>query len=211
MDDNADEQPTEPLITLDAGCPLSVLVTPSLVLDAPATGLNKAKSSVTMNPGFSAVASSVPFYAEIVNGLASGQDWRRDYYGVYTAQYYTDPVQGPVTLGFQHAENKLVCMNGVYCYGSVNPLLASYLVDNPVSCGTDYAPTYAAFLCASWIPNNASTQNGEQLFNDLGPISWPSTGYLLPSGQKASLGLLQPTSMPYRISLTVQRPQLRRS
>ena len=176
-------------------CPPTISVQSSLVLDAATAGINKATSSVIMNPGFSAVPTSGPFYAEIVNGLASGQDWRRDYYGVYTAQYYTDPVNGPVTIGFQHAENKLVCMNGSYCYGSVNPLLASYLVDNPVSCGSDYYPTYAGFLCASWLPNNASTQNGEQLFNDIGPISWPSTGYLLPSGQKASLGLTVPSSI----------------
>lgn len=186
---------TVPQIHDVGGCPTAIPVQSSPVFDAPTAGINKGTVSVTLNPGFSTDLTSGPFYAEIVNGLAAGQDWRRDYYGVYTAQYYTDPVNGPVTLSFQHAENRMACINGNYCYGSVSPVLASYLVTDPLAC--NYLPIYAGFLCASWIPNNTSTQNGEQLFNDLGPISWPCTGYLLPSGQKASLGLTVPSSIIY--------------
>lgn len=124
---------------------------------------------------------------------SSGQDWRRNYYGIWTAQYFNHPVAGTVVLGFLHGENKLDCSSG--CPGTVNPRLASY---GNSYCPIDYAPTYASFVCAAWTPDNAGANWGQQYFpNDLGPITWPSSGYLTPSGQKSSKGVGSPSSIQY--------------
>jgi hypothetical protein len=124
---------------------------------------------------------------------SSGQDWRRNYYGIWSAQYFEHPVEGAISLGFLHGENKLDCSSG--CPGTVNPRLASY---GKTYCPIDFAPTYASFVCAAWTPDNASTNWGQQYFpHDLGPITWPSSGYLLSSGQKSSKGVGSPSSIVY--------------
>ncbi|HEY4337698.1 MAG TPA: T9SS type A sorting domain-containing protein, partial [Puia sp.] len=124
---------------------------------------------------------------------SSGQDWRRNYYGIWSAQYIDHPEEGAVSLGFLHGENKYDCSSG--CPGTVNPRLASY---GNTYCPIDYAPTYASFVCASWTRNNAGSNWGQQYFpNDLGPITWPSSGYLSSSGQKTSRGVGQPSSIQY--------------
>lgn len=190
---------TSPL-TATESCPTAIAVSSTLTLSATTTGINKATSSLTMSPGFTATGSSGTFMAEIVNGLASGQDWKRNYYGIYTAQSYTDPVQGLVTLGFIHAENKMYCYNsGTMCNGSINPYISTYNSSaTPYECPPpDFWPLYAGFLCAAWNNDNSSNEYGSSTFNDLGPIAWPSTGYLLPSGQKTSLGLTVPSSIIY--------------
>ena len=106
--------------------------------------------------------------------------WRRNYYAVYSAQYFNHPTQGTVSLGFLHGENTSVI--GVH-----QPL---------VSCQGIGWPSYAGFVCGSWIPNTQATNWGQQYFaNDLGAIVWPSTGYFLPNGQKSSLGVRHPTSI----------------
>lgn len=53
-------------------------------------------------------------------------------------------------------------------------------------------------VCASWVPNNQQTHWGQRFFpNDMGPIAWPSTGYLQPNGVKASCGIGIPSSIVY--------------
>jgi hypothetical protein len=124
---------------------------------------------------------------------STGDDWRRNYYGIWTAQYFDHPEKGAVSLGFLHGENKYDCASG--CPGTVNPRLASY---GNTYCPLDFAPTYASFVCAAWTPDNAGTNWGQQYFpNDLGPITWPSSGYLSPSGQKSSRGVGSPSSIQY--------------
>jgi hypothetical protein len=106
--------------------------------------------------------------------------WRRNYYAVYSAQYFNHPSAGTVSLGFIHGENLSVV-------GSDQA---------PVSCGGIGWDSYAGFVCGSWIPNTQATNWGQQYFsNDLGAIVWPSTGYFLPNGQKSSLGVRHPSSI----------------
>lgn len=106
--------------------------------------------------------------------------WRRNYYAIYAAHYFNHPSAGTVNLGILHGENLSVV-------GSDQP---------PVSCGGIGWDSYAGFVCGSWVPNNQSTNWGQQYFsNDMGPIIWPSTGYFLPNGQKSSLGVRHPSSI----------------
>jgi len=124
--------------------------------------------------------------------------WRRNYYGVWTAQYLNHPTAGTVSLGFTHSENKFRKADNqddctVGCEGSINPRLLSYPAPE---CYKDYYPTYSSFVCGVWIPNTQATNWGQQYFpNDMGPITWPSSGYLLSSGQKAAIGCGSPSSI----------------
>ena len=109
----------------------------------------------------------------------SDQTWREHYYGVYSAQYINHPTAGPVSMGFVHAEN--IRMVGV---------------SQPAAdCGGAGWPTYGAFVCGAWTPNNQNTNWGQQYFTDIGPIVWPSMGYFLLNGQKCSLGCGCPSSI----------------
>lgn len=121
--------------------------------------------------------------------LSGSQPWRRDYYGIYSAQYIQPSPQGPVTLGFLHAENKDLCMDGYDCHGDFN--------EGRDTCfDGDLWPRYNAMVCASWVMNDRQTNWGQRYFaNDMGPIAWPSTGYLQPNGIKASCGIGIPSSI----------------
>jgi hypothetical protein len=124
----------------------------------------------------------------------AGQPWRQNYYGVYSAQYIDDPAQGPVTIGFLHAENKTSCDGGhVTCPNSIDTM---HLL-NTCPAGDDWE-RYNSFVCAAWIPNGAATNWGQQYFpHDMGPIVWPSTGYLQPNGEKFTCGVNTPSSIVY--------------
>jgi len=123
--------------------------------------------------------------------LAGSDPWRRDYYGIYSAQYIQPAATGPVTLGFLHAENKDLCMGGGDCHGDFNP-------GKDTCFDGDLWPRYNALVCGSWIANDVQTDWGQHYFaNDMGPIAWPSTGYLQVNGIKASCGIGIPSSVVY--------------
>lgn len=123
--------------------------------------------------------------------LGAYTPWRRDYYGIYSAQYLSAAQGGPVTLGFLHAENKDVCIDRRDCHGDVN--------NGKDTCfNGDLWPRYNAMVCAGWVANDQQTNWGQHYFsNDMGPIAWPSTGYLQANGIKASCGIGIPSSIVY--------------
>lgn len=129
-----------------------------------------------------------------VRGCSSkGQDWSRVYYAIYSAEYFHHPLAGDVSLGFLHGENKDVCDGGNDCHNTVNTDPS-----NVCPFKGDFWPRYNSFVCASWIPNTQSTNWGQQYFsNDMGPITWPCTGYLQPNGVKATTGVNHPSSIQY--------------
>jgi len=120
-------------------------------------------------------------------------NWSRVYYAIYSAEYFVHPDAGPVSLGFLHGENKDVCHGGEDCHNTINR--------DPVNVcpfSGDYWPRYNSFVSAAWQANNQSTNWGQQYFsNEMGPITWPSAGYLQPNGGKASIGVNHPTSIQY--------------
>jgi len=120
-------------------------------------------------------------------------DWSRVYYAIYSAEYFRHPAAGTVSLGFLHAENKDACDGGNDCHNTINRDPS-----NVCPFKGDYWPRYNSFVCASWIQNNAATNWGQQYFsNEMGPITWPSTGYLQPNGAKATTGVSHPSSIQY--------------
>lgn len=122
-----------------------------------------------------------------------GRDWSRVYYAIYSAEYFRHPVEGAVSLGFLHGENKDVCDGENDCHNTINTDPA-----NVCPFKGDFWPRYNSFVCASWIPNTQATNWGQQYFsNELGPIVWPCTGYLQPDGVKATTGVNHPSSIQY--------------
>ncbi|HVU55904.1 MAG TPA: T9SS type A sorting domain-containing protein [Puia sp.] len=125
---------------------------------------------------------------------AEVDNWSRVYYAIYSAEYFVHPEAGAVSLGFLHGENKDVCDGGGNdCHNTINRDAV-----NVCPFSGDYWPRYNSFVCASWQPNNQSTNWGQQYFShDMGPITWPSTGYLQPDGIKATTGVNHPSSIQY--------------
>jgi len=119
-------------------------------------------------------------------GPEASKPWKRNYSSIYSAHYFTHPVYGTINIGFCHDENK----NGCGSQNTINPTI-------PPTCapGTDFS-AYFAFVSAVWTPNVAATNWGQTGYNnDIGPILWPSVGYVTQDNLNATEGLLQPSSI----------------
>ena len=140
-------------------------------------------SPLSMTATSSIPISEGPFTVASPDGCTAENmfPWRRNYYAITTAQYINHPTAGPIALGILHGENKSMVgttQQAVDCNGY----------------GLGY-PTYAAFVCGSWLPNTSATNWGQAYYSDLGAIVWPSSGYFLANGQKSSLGCGEPSSL----------------
>jgi hypothetical protein len=168
--------------------------------DGQNSGVFSTQQDIITNTSINPANDAGPFwtsFSEIKSDgggcpLSGAQPWRRDYYGIYSAQYIQPASTGPVTLGFLHAENKDLCMGGGDCHGDYNK-------GNDTCFEGDLWPRYNAMVCGSWIVNDQQTRWGQHYFsNDMGPIAWPSTGYLQTNGTKASCGIGIPSSIVYK-------------
>lgn len=133
------------------------------------------------------------------------ENWRRNYNSIYSAHYINHPVQGGVSIGFQHSENKNYvsgsnCNSGTHYQNTMNPAAQINCSDHWTWSGGDpYEDgwgAYHAMVTAAWTPNNQQTNWGQQYFgNQLGPIAWPSNGYVKSNDVIASSGLKHPSSI----------------
>ncbi|RYY12785.1 MAG: hypothetical protein EOO04_33020 [Chitinophagaceae bacterium] len=133
-------------------------------------------------------------------------NWKRNYHAIYSAEYIKHPVQGPVSLGFLHGENKNQVegksgngYSNLY-QNTIQPNVTINTANHETySGGTPFIEgwtAYNAMISAAWIGNNAGTNWGQQMFiNELGPIAWPSTGYITEDGVKCTSGLKHPSSI----------------
>ncbi len=127
-------------------------------------------------------------------------NWKRNYHGIYTAVYFNHPTRGPISLGFLHGENKNEISEDRSFQNTIQPNVpidpgdpTSYSGGNPFHDGWK---AYNAMISAAWIPNNSQSNWGQQFFaNELGPIVWPSTGYVTKGGVKCTSGLRHPSSI----------------
>jgi len=126
-------------------------------------------------------------------------NWKRNYHAIYCAHYLNHNTRGPMTLGFCHGENKNEvvgdCNNGIHFQ---NTIQSNALIDcnapDTYSGGVPYHEGWDAYngiLSAAWMQNNG----GQAFFNDLGPVAWPSTGYVTEDGIKCTSGLRHPSSI----------------
>ena len=119
-------------------------------------------------------------------GPDESEPWRRSYCGIYSAHYVVHPTQGPIDIGFCHDENKNICGGPE---NTIDPQV-------PIDCSKPYQG-YFAMVSAVWTSSTQSDNWGQKGYgNDLGPILWPSSGFVAPDGvSPATQGLLQPSSI----------------
>ncbi len=142
------------------------------------------------------------------------RNWKRNYHGIYSAVYFKHPDEGTVSLGFLHSENKNLVegtvanhfarwyQNTIQANVRINPADPnSYSGGEPFHEGWN---AYNAMITAAWIHNNKKTNWGQSFFsNDIGPIAWPSTGFITPNGIKCTSGLKHPSSIIYNDTIYV--------
>ena len=129
------------------------------------------------------------------------RDWGRVYHAIYSVETFQHPVAGPVSLGFMHGENKNLVSDRHY-QNTIQPNVpidlrdhATYSGGNPYIEGWE---AYNAFISAAWVPHTDQNNGGRQFFsNELGPIVWPSTGFITPNGVKSTSGLKHPSSIAH--------------
>jgi hypothetical protein len=153
-----------------------------------------------------ALASASYIHTPNFHASKNINNWKRNYHAIYSAAYINHPSVGPVSLGFLHGENKNQVTGKSYSAFSqtyqntiqqdvtINPLN-----HNTYSGGEPFVEgwlAYNAIISAAWVPNNISTNWGQQFFrNELGPIAWPSTAYITENGVKSTSGLKHPSSI----------------
>ncbi len=127
--------------------------------------------------------------------------WRRNYYGIYSAHLLEPGLDGKRGyLAILHGENKNEAFpdKNRYYDNTVLPS-RSYKIPDEYSgwfdgSYRDYWPAYFAFVSAAWSP--ADENDGCNFdAHDLGPIVWPSAGYVTANGGKAGNGLRAPSSI----------------
>jgi hypothetical protein len=134
------------------------------------------------------------------------QNWKRNYHAIYSANYFVHPAEGPVSIGFLHGENKNQVVGDINSSRSPryqNTIQQNVRINpadhNTYSGGVPFIEgwnAYNAIISAAWIPNNKGTNWGQDFFrNELGPIVWPSTGYITRNGIKCTSGLKHPSSI----------------
>lgn len=124
-----------------------------------------------------------PYFAV---GPDAAKAWKRSYSSIYSAHYLEHPTLGPINIGFCHDENKNSCNQ----QNTINPIFHPTCVS-----GTDYTG-YFAMVSAVWTKNIQSNNWGQNGYNnDVGPILWPSVGYVSSDNTNATQGLLQPSSI----------------
>ncbi len=121
-------------------------------------------------------------------GPVAQDPWKRNYSGIYSAHHLQNPYAGTIDIGFCHNENRNECN------GSANTIDPNV----PINCNNPYQG-YFAMVSAVWTPDNSRNNWGQQGYsNDLGPILWPSNGFVGANGvTQITDGLLQPSSIVY--------------
>jgi len=133
-----------------------------------------------------------PYFA---TGPDVNKPWKRNYSEIYSAHSLVHPSAGPVNIAFCHNENKNQCN----MQNTINPAITP---DCSVH-GNDYK-AYYAMITAIWTPCDQADNWGQKGYNnDLGPIIWPSVGYVAPDNSSASEGFLQPSSIRVGDSLYI--------
>ncbi|MBE6903478.1 MAG: hypothetical protein E7480_02610 [Ruminococcaceae bacterium] len=133
--------------------------------------------------------------------IANEPYWMRNYYGIFNTLTVKPAGKEEHLLAIMHCENKNerfdLGTGPVYYNNTVFPLDKVYSQDEYDGAGPDgvykeSSGTYFAFTSMAVLP---SKDVGTKTFNDgdLGPVIWPSAGYLNSKGEQASQGLRHPT------------------
>lgn len=140
---------------------------------------------------------TTPFTA---SSLAGTDTWRRNYNGTFSAQLISGSDGGSLIVAVNHCENK--GEHPPYAGAGVGYFPSSFAATlaNPAHpLGTECLEAdgcYFASVGVASVPFALATNWGQVPFADLGPIVWPSAGYLTPDGgSKLSNGPRHPSSI----------------
>jgi len=130
--------------------------------------------------------------------------WRRNYNGIFSAHVITQPNSAQqILFAVSHGENKNDKQGNYFYQNTVRPSFLINQNDPNTFSGTfngvykDCWEAYFGFLNGNWIVYDAAHDWGNQYLNDLGPIAWPSAGYVNSNNTQASSGLRHPSSIVY--------------
>jgi len=132
----------------------------------------------------------------------SGNNWKRNYHSIYSAQTINNAVHGPIVVGILHGENKNVsstCTSG-NIQNTIDPYATIDCNDHLTwSGGNPYQDgwlAYHAMVSVAWIPYTQATNFGQQYFsNQLGPVSWPANGFISSDNTIATTGHSHPSTI----------------
>jgi hypothetical protein len=131
--------------------------------------------------------------------------YTRNYNGVFAASLFWQPGVGPSMLTINHTENKGEIKPYAGAGQGPFPNSISTAVQNLTAvgatgstCHVETLGCYFAFVTIAWVPFNADTNWGLIPFADLGPIVWPSLGYISGDGtKKLANGPRHPHALTY--------------
>ncbi|MDX5418588.1 MAG: T9SS type A sorting domain-containing protein [Hymenobacteraceae bacterium] len=126
--------------------------------------------------------------------------WRRNYNGIFSAHVL--PASGKaqsIVLAFSHGENKNERIGNYYYQNTVRPSFVINKQDSRTYSGgnpyVDCWEAYFGFLNGNWAFTDNVFSSRQMYFNDIGPVAWPSAGYVSKDGQQLSHGLRHPSSI----------------
>ncbi len=124
---------------------------------------------------------------KIVSKSKSKQDWKRNYYGLYDFIVTTNQLRNKQNIiAVTHGENKNKGnKNNTINKNVKSKKCTSGFVNNIFRECWDAYNAFVGIAHSNYLKKNAN-------FKDLGPILWPSTGYLDAEKNKVSYGLRHP-------------------
>lgn len=139
---------------------------------------------------------------------------RKNYNSIFSANLVNTIQNGAVIFAVNHSENK----------GEINSTIKTLVPNSPAvgdfpnsiapggisnSVGTlnngfcaESNGCYFAFVSSSWLPYNAANNWGQNSFIDGPVITWPSRGYLAPSGPEKKFQMALDTPIPLYLAIT---------
>ncbi len=154
---------------------------------------NLLSGPVTFNANYCAIVTRSEAHFFQPDQIPPNTDWRRNYQGVFSVF----PLGGKL-IAISHGENKNEKIGESYYQNTINKnILAQNCYSGYRSSGIyeDCWDSYNAFVNLSWINSTAENGWGMQMFNDDGPIIWPSAGYVNSAGEKVSSGIRHPSAI----------------
>lgn len=126
--------------------------------------------------------------------------WRRNYNGIFSAHVVDHAPSGQqILFALSHGENKNEKIDEYLYQNTVRPDFIINENDNSTySGGKPYKESwksYFGFLNGNWISYSKENEWGSAYLHDIGPVAWPSAGYLRADGTQASKGLRHPSSI----------------
>jgi len=124
-------------------------------------------------------------------------EWRRNYYGAFSAHALDPSTPDSPLLLFAHGENKNENLGGILYQNTINPGATDYSGYDATGEYVDAWDAYNAFIGSVILNNPTRLATDGPAVQDNGPVVWPSAGYLDAAGTKTSEGVRHPSSLIY--------------